>query len=97
MNNEKRGSGCLGMFRVYERSAKTYERFYILSIFGERCTAPCRVENCEAKGRGVDCIAFSHKAGWCNVKLHWFNFLGYASIPRMLRESSVLSGDNDAA
>ena len=61
---------------------------HILSIFGERCTAPCRVEHREAKGGGVDCIAFSHKAGWCNVKLHLFNFLGYASIPRMLRETA---------
>ena len=33
----------------------------------------CNLESCEAKGRGVDCPVYSHKAGWCNVKLYWFN------------------------
>ena len=37
----------------------------------------CNLESCEAKGRGVDCPVYSHKAGWCNVKLYWFNFFWY--------------------
>ena len=29
----------------------------------------CNSESCEAKGRGVDCPVYSHKAGWCKAKL----------------------------
>ena len=36
----------------------------------------CNLESCEAKGRGVDCPVYSHKAGWCNVKLYWLIFFG---------------------